>query len=453
MEEQGHYTPTSLPLAQQAWPPSQIHRGPGDYPPSSGGPTSGSGVEIDIPNNDSVVSLTRKQNITDVLQQIMTITDQSLDEAQARKHALNVHRMKGALFQVLCEIKEKAVLNMRSAAEDEPPDPQQLRLDRMLESEGVTAPEGSGSAAAVAAAASAGNDSAEHSDYRAKLAQIRQIYHVELEKYNQACNEFTSHVMNLMREQSRTRPISNKEIDRMLGIIRKKFNNIQLQLKQSTCEAVMILRSRFLDARRKRRNFSKQATEVLNEYFYSHLSNPYPSEEAKEELARKCTITVGQVSNWFGNKRIRYKKNIGKFQEEANLYAAKTAQAAVNSGEFSATTSGQDKKEDGGSAVLSEGKLGSPDTTPETPTSGHSYASPTSQHGYGQNDISYMGVNGAEGFQNPSSNMNYGGDGSNRQHNMYNQQQNGMWSRPPDNSTSAALPSMTSPSNRSDSAD
>ena len=70
---------------------------------------------------------------------------------------------------------------------------------------------------------------------------------------------------------------------------------LQVQLKQSTCEAVMILRSRFLDARRKRRNFSKQASEILNEYFYSHLSNPYPSEEAKEELAKKCNITVSQV--------------------------------------------------------------------------------------------------------------------------------------------------------------
>lgn len=49
--------------------------------------------------------------------------------------------------------------------------------------------------------------------------------------------------------------------------------------------------------RRKRRNFNKQATEILNEYFYSHLSNPYPSEEAKEELAKKCGITVSQVSN------------------------------------------------------------------------------------------------------------------------------------------------------------
>lgn len=51
----------------------------------------------------------------------------------------------------------------------------------------------------------------------------------------------------------------------------------------------------FSHIRRKRRNFSKQATEVLNEYFYSHLSNPYPSEEAKEELAKQCAITVSQV--------------------------------------------------------------------------------------------------------------------------------------------------------------
>lgn len=32
-----------------------------------------------------------------------------------------------------------------------------------------------------------------------------------------------------------------------------------------------------------------------------------------------------QVSNWFGNKRIRYKKNMGKFQEEATIYTTKMA--------------------------------------------------------------------------------------------------------------------------------
>ena len=41
------------------------------------------------------------------------------------------------LFSVLCEIKEKSQLSQRSPADEDPPDPQQLRLDRMLESEGV----------------------------------------------------------------------------------------------------------------------------------------------------------------------------------------------------------------------------------------------------------------------------------------------------------------------------
>ncbi|KAF6729460.1 Pre-B-cell leukemia transcription factor 2 [Oryzias melastigma] len=274
-----------------------------------------------------------RRDIGDILQQIMTITDQSLDEAQAKKHALNCHRMKPALFSVLCEIKEKTGLSMRNTQEEEPQDPQLVRLDNMLLAEGVAGPEkGGGAAAAVSAATSSGgmspDSSLEHSDYKSKLSQIRSIYHTELEKYEQACTEFTTHVMNLLREQSRTRPVTPREIERMVAIIHRKFSSIQTQLKQSTCEAVMILRSRFLDARRKRRNFSKQATEVLNEYFYSHLSNPYPSEEAKEELAKQCGITVSQVSNWFGNKRIRYKKNIGKFQEEANLYAMKTALGA-----------------------------------------------------------------------------------------------------------------------------
>ncbi|KAF3835685.1 hypothetical protein F7725_028243 [Dissostichus mawsoni] len=170
----------------------------------------------------------RKQDIGDILQQIMTITDQSLDEAQA---------------------------SIRGAQEEEPPDPQLMRLDNMLLAEGVAGPEkGGGSAAAAAAAAASGggagpDNSTEHSDYRTKLTQIRQIYHTELEKYEQACNEFTTHVMNLLREQSRTRPISPKEIERMVNIIHRKFSSIQMQLKQSTCEAVMILRSRFLDAR------------------------------------------------------------------------------------------------------------------------------------------------------------------------------------------------------------
>lgn len=36
------------------------------------------------------------------------------------------------------------------------------------------------------------------------------------------------------------------------------------------------------------------------------------------------------MANWFGNKRIRYKRNVAKLQEEANRYAVKTAVDAAS---------------------------------------------------------------------------------------------------------------------------
>ena len=84
------------------------------------------------------------------------------------------------------------MLSIRGAQEEEPPDPQLMRLDNMLIAEGVAGPEkGGGSTAATTASAAVSGgpgtpeNAIEHSDYRAKLAQIRQIYHTELEKYEQ----------------------------------------------------------------------------------------------------------------------------------------------------------------------------------------------------------------------------------------------------------------------------
>ena len=35
------------------------------------------------------------------------------------------------------------------------------------------------------------------------------------------------------------------------------------------------------------------------------------------------------MNNWFGNKRIRYKRNTQRAQEEANIYAAKAAVSSM----------------------------------------------------------------------------------------------------------------------------
>lgn len=98
--------------------------------------------------------------------------------------------MLSELLQITEQPLLLAGLSMRNAQEDEPPDPQLVRLDNMLLAEGVAGPEkGGGAAAAVSAATSSGgmspDSSLEHSDYKSKLSQIRNIYHTELEKYEQ----------------------------------------------------------------------------------------------------------------------------------------------------------------------------------------------------------------------------------------------------------------------------
>ncbi|GFY76323.1 homeobox protein extradenticle [Trichonephila inaurata madagascariensis] len=131
----------------------------------------------------------------------------------------------GLLFPILMTISEpliplrsrvvvclqEKVLSLRNTQEDEPPDPQLMRLDNMLIAEGVAGPEkGGGAGAAANASAAAASQSPggppaenaiEHSDYRAKLAQIRQIYHQELEKYEQELgSEFFSWLLLNGRE-------------------------------------------------------------------------------------------------------------------------------------------------------------------------------------------------------------------------------------------------------------
>ena len=52
-------------------------------------------------------------DIDELLKQLYSISEQSLDEAQQRKQTLYGHCMKNALFSVLCQMKEKLVLTHR----------------------------------------------------------------------------------------------------------------------------------------------------------------------------------------------------------------------------------------------------------------------------------------------------------------------------------------------------
>jgi hypothetical protein len=63
-------------------------------------------------------------------------------------------------------------------------------------------------------------------------------------------------------------------------------------------------------AEKRRRSLGKRATEVLTQWFFAHLSDPYPSEEDKARLCQDCGMSMNQINNWFGNKRMRYKRKV-----------------------------------------------------------------------------------------------------------------------------------------------
>lgn len=294
--------------------------------------------------------------INQILDQLLNVTcNRSLpkfEEVEICKSNLKYHSKSCALFSVLSELKEGCdnmnnfvfgeisanVRNLRGikkgaltkSQDNTQSDNQLMRLDNMLAKEGIiNREEGS-----VTDDKCHSENSPKHylkqetggygtNDYQNKLSKIRIIYHQEANKIDDELNIFPLHISNLLRQQSEIRPIRQVEIEVMQKVVNKKYSILHMHLRQKTCEAIMVLRTKCFDARRKRRNFSKKSSEVLNAFFYENLAHPYPSEEKKQELAKTCGITVSQVCNWFGNKRIRYKKNVDRAEDEAKLYATK----------------------------------------------------------------------------------------------------------------------------------
>jgi hypothetical protein len=82
------------------------------------------------------------------------------------------------LFSVLCEIKERSVLSLRNMQDQDPPNPDLMRLDTMLIAEQIV--EGH-----IPQNRIQDQTTIENSEYKKKLEQIKRIYQQEIEKHNQ----------------------------------------------------------------------------------------------------------------------------------------------------------------------------------------------------------------------------------------------------------------------------
>ncbi|KAI1726721.1 PBC domain-containing protein [Ditylenchus destructor] len=161
--------------------------------------------------------------------------------------------------------------------------------------------------------------------YEDSLKQLREFYSLEMRKCDYAMRELCYEAVNTLKDHNMYRPISNSDENKLHKRIESRFSQVKLEIKSYTCEKALTMRSRIMDTRRRRRNFSKASTSILNEYFYAHLANQYPGEEIKMQLAQQCGMTVGQVSNWFGNKRIRHKRKSPKAEMERKKFCIKSS--------------------------------------------------------------------------------------------------------------------------------
>ncbi|CEF71126.1 Pre-B-cell leukemia transcription factor 4 [Strongyloides ratti] len=107
-----------------------------------------------------------------------------------------------------------------------------------------------------------------------------------------------------LNAQSYIRPITENDKCKAFNNIEKKISINSGLLKEELLNYLMYINVQH-NKKRGRRNFSKEATAILEKYFSEHIDRPYPDEHDKLLLAEKCNLTTTQITNWFGNKRIR----------------------------------------------------------------------------------------------------------------------------------------------------
>jgi len=151
-------------------------------------------------------------------------------------------------------------------------------------------------------------NSAEHEYYR-RLVIIAKKYDAEFLKLCNERDRYCDNIVSLIKEQRCCRLFVEPEALFRIARVHEKFNYLFAQLRQNACAAATILFNEFFkDDKKKRKNLDATATVILDQWFHTHLPEPYPSDSEKQALMVRTGLTLVQLNNWFGNKRIRYKK-------------------------------------------------------------------------------------------------------------------------------------------------
>jgi hypothetical protein len=256
----------------------------------------------------------------------------SPEEFQARKNYVRTHRMLPSIVEFLTTCKKEGVTPSAETFtylhETIQPPNIDFSLDDFLISQGIDATE-----------EDQAEEKGERDEFVFRLEQLKEKYNEELEKLSSVCTEFCSRLFAVLREHSTIRPVSEQEINLKIQAIHQKFDYVKNQLRQNVCNAIVALEKQFNHTKKKRKALPKKAAEVLSNWFFEHLNDPYPSEEEKSMLAAAGGLTITQVNNWFGNKRIRYKRKCLEEEAKRANFSGPTLPAGAANGNGLSPTS------------------------------------------------------------------------------------------------------------------
>jgi len=158
------------------------------------------------------------------------------------------------------------------------------------------------------------------------LDQLKTTFRDEVERLDRVCNDFCYSILQTLKEQVSFRCVSEEEVHLKIATIRSKFIHTKNKLCHSVFRTILALHQQHNQIRKKNKTLPKKATEILIQWFFDHINDPYPDENEKAAIGVACRLTLTQVHNWFGNKRIRYKH---KCMEEENKRSTRKSKKVI----------------------------------------------------------------------------------------------------------------------------
>lgn len=134
-----------------------------------------------------------------------------------------------------------------------------------------------------------------------------------------------AHSEEILKKHRDFRPIDERDYSKLKISVTRHFDVAKQNLRGEAATKILVLRREIEQQGRKRRNFDKNTTDTLQNWFYDHRTNPYPTDQEKADLAKQCNIKISQVNNWFGNQRIRSKQQALRIEEEEKIRLAQVA--------------------------------------------------------------------------------------------------------------------------------